>query len=73
MDGITLKELKAIVDNGVRHGYGNKVVLLSDDDEGNGYHTLFFGLTTNKKDVAETLKYAFDHDGHDPKDVVILG
>lgn len=30
-------------------GNGKKRILISDDDEGNGYHGLFFGFTPTKK------------------------
>lgn len=41
---ITVKQLKSIVDNEVRKGNGNKVVMINNDDEGNGYHYLWYAM-----------------------------
>lgn len=40
------KEQKAL-------GNGKKRILISDDDEGNGYHGLFYGFTPTKKPDAK--------------------
>ena len=41
-DIITVKELAKACAAQVKAGNGDKKILLSDDDEGNGYHQLFF-------------------------------
>jgi len=52
-------------------GNGDKHILISDDDEANGYHTLFYGLDDSK----ENLEYALEteHDSHSIDEIVILG
>lgn len=45
---ITVNQLYAILRNCIKNGNGGKKILISDDDEGNGYHELFFGITPSK-------------------------
>ena len=71
MSGITVKELAAACAKQLEKGNGDKIVLLSGDDEGNSFHTLFYLFTDKTEDIKPLLEY--DHDGHDVKDVVILG
>ena len=73
MNGITVKTLKKLVDEQVKIGNGNKEVLLSCDDEGNGFHTLFYGFTTEEESIKMLSDWGLFHDHNDPKDVVILG
>lgn len=71
MDGITINMLKVFCEKAIADGYGNKIVLISEDDEGNGYHTLFYQFTTDENEI-EQCAYLF-HDRNNPKDVVLLG
>ena len=62
MKGITVKELKDLCEYMVLSGYGDKTILISCDDEGNGFHTLFFGFMTNENDIChEWGKYLLDN------------
>ena len=36
----------------IAKGNGKKKILISNDDEGNGYHDLFFGISENAKELA---------------------
>lgn len=69
--GITVKELLKMCQEELRNGNGDKHVLISRDDEGNGFHTLFYGFSSDPK----TIKmYADDfHDKNNPDEVVLLG
>lgn len=69
--GITVRQLHEILKQAVKDGYGDKHILISGDDEGNSFHTLFYGLTTD----TEELKYicGIEHGHHDPSEVVALG
>lgn len=69
--GITVKELYRACKEQIEKGNRNKIVLLSGDDEGNNYHTLF-QLFTDNKDEIECVSDVF-HDNNDPDDVVLLG
>ncbi len=71
--GITVNQLRTICNKQIKKGNGNKHVLISDDDEGNGYHTLFYGFLDNSN---EELKYVLEleHDRtHTVDNCVALG
>lgn len=42
---MTIKELKKYVDAEIRKGNGDMTVMISDDDEGNGYHYVWYAFT----------------------------
>lgn len=71
MKEITVKDLAIACAKQLEKGNGNKIILLSDDDEGNGYHTMFYLFTDKKEDVAACLE--LEHDRHNVDDVIILG
>lgn len=73
MNGITVKTLKKLVDEQIKLGNGDKEVLLSCDDEGNGFHTLFYGFTTELEELKALSDWGLFHDFDNPEDVVILG
>lgn len=75
-NGMTLKELKRQVDAAVKAGLGDKMILISNDDEGNGFHKVWYDLTTDEKLVEMNLTVSYDNaigDGETAKDFVILG
>ena len=72
MKAKTVKELAKDCEALIKAGLGDKEVLISADDEGNEYHTLFFGFYTNQEDIDAIYECSFIHDGNDPKNVVIL-
>lgn len=53
-------------------GNGDKEVYISRDDEGNGYHKLFYGFTDNPDDLREIDSFCGDLEG-DYENKVILG
>ena len=69
--GITVAELYKDVKFLMSEGCGDKVVLISDDDEGNGFHTLFYLFAYKPEDV-KPYASTFPH-RNDPDDVVLLG
>lgn len=50
---ITVNELSKILNEAKKNGLGNKRIMISSDDEGNEYHELFFGLTTEEEEIKE--------------------
>ncbi len=71
--GYTVKDLKKFCEKQIKKGNGDKHVLISDDDEGNGYHTLFYGISDQDTKGFE-LMLEMEHDGTHTKDnCVILG
>ena len=69
--GITVNKLFTLCKEQIAKGNGNKHILISDDDEGNGFHTLFYGLDDSK----DLLEYAIEmeHDDHDINEIIVLG
>ena len=49
MRAITIDQLLAICEYEKKKGNGSKKVMISKDDEGNGYHELFFGISNPNK------------------------
>lgn len=71
--GLTVKQLTQLCMEQCKKGNGDKHVLISDDDEGNGYHTLFYSFTDSDTEGFELL-LADEHDGtHNKDNCVILG
>lgn len=53
MEAVTIKRLYELLKEEVKNGRGDKKILLSNDDEGNGYHQMFYGLSTIKEEDAQ--------------------
>lgn len=70
---ITVKELLKLCQEQLRKGNGDKQILISNDDEGNGYHSLYYEFTDDEGVINELSRLCPFHDHNDPKDVVILG
>lgn len=69
--GLTVRELLKMCQAQVTKWNGDKHILISDDDEGNGFHTLFYGID----DTPEGIQYALEleHDHHNADEIVVLG
>lgn len=82
MKPITVKELKEACDEQIKKGNGDKVIMISDDDEGNGYHYLWYSFTTMEEfeepiDLGGNM-YEVNFDAHNEniakkEDTIILG
>ena len=55
----TVEQLYAELGKLVKKGMGGKKILLSNDDEGNGYHEMFYGITDKKKNLQEIFGGAY--------------
>ena len=64
---VTVKELLELCKEQIAKGNGDKIILLSNDDEGNGYHEMIYHFT---EDVAGNDMWGEISD-HDKK--IILG
>lgn len=76
MEQITVKVLYELVQAEMLKGNGDKKIVLADDNEGNGFHGMFYGFTSTPKAVKETIEYSngvYDSDTENPKEIVILG
>lgn len=49
MNAVTVEQLKKLCEMEIAKGNGGKKILVSDDDEGNGFHELFFTFTPTEK------------------------
>jgi len=45
MNVLTVKDLLEYCKIAIKEGHGNDKIMISQDDEGNGYHYLFFSFT----------------------------
>lgn len=70
MKQITVKELLELCQEQIEKGNGDKNIVLSDDNEGNGYHGMFYGFTDNSEDFIDDI-YDSKTKGFD--DTIILG
>ena len=71
--GMTVKQLLAECMIQVDKGNGNKEVLISSDDEGNEYHTLFFTFCDDKKQLNAAKGLGMFHDNQKAEEVILLG
>lgn len=46
---ITVKDMLILCQEAIRKGQANKKILISNDDEGNGYHEMFYGFSATEK------------------------
>ena len=63
-----LEHCKALV----KDGQGDKQILISDDEEGNGYHFIWYDFTVGEDEVKDCMEVSCIS-SVDPKKVVILG
>ena len=49
MKPITVKDLSNFCKKQIEKGNGDKVIMISSDDEGNSYHYLWYAFTTMKE------------------------
>lgn len=70
--GLTVKQLLQACQRQVAKGNGDKYIIISSDDEGNSFHTLFYEFTDDKKDIEYYLNLEQDR-SHTVDDTVALG
>ncbi len=82
MKVLTVKQLCALCQDQIRKGRGDYKIMISDDDEGNGYHYLWYSFQTVKEyeqpfgDGEETFKldfYWISDNVSDKDNTIILG
>ena len=74
---LTIKDLLKACQEEIKKGHGDHVIMLSDDDEGNGYHYCWYAFTSlmdgdNFDDMAEEL-YRLDEEIAPADKTIILG
>lgn len=76
MKQLTVLDLFKLLEKEVRNGNGNKSIVVADDNEGNAYHGLFYGITSEPDDIKESIEYSngiYDSQEKDLNKIVILG
>lgn len=78
MNAVTINELFQLCREQIIKGNGSKKIMLSNDDEGNGYHELFYQFTEVEKAIgdinsvyAPQLPYGVNEGNI--KDYIVLG
>lgn len=67
---MTVKELLNLCLDEIKNGNGDKHIVVADDNEGNGYHGLFYGFTTDVENFKDDI---YDSNFTNEKDTIILG
>lgn len=72
MAQLTVKDLFVRCQEQIAHGNGDKHIVISDDNEGNGYHGLTYGFT--EIEAGEEEEYPiYDSQFKKAEDIIILG
>lgn len=69
MDQLTVKELLKYCQIEIEKGNGDKHIVVADDNEGNGYHGLFYAFTDCTEDYQDEI---YDSQYSSEKDTIIL-
>ena len=72
MKQLTINELLELCKKQVKKGNGDKKIVISKDNEGNGYHGLFYAFTEIKEEEKEYYPI-YDSETKDTKKIIILG
>ena len=76
MEQIKVKDLYRDLAMLMKEGRGDDYVVVADDEEGNGYHGIFFSVTDDPKDVRECIEFSNGLYGsvtNDPNKIIIIG
>lgn len=72
MKPLTINDLKRECEKQIKLGNGNKVIMLSDDDEGNGFHYCWYTFCKADETIL-TDEYMIDEKIAKMEDTMILG
>ena len=70
MKQMTVEDLFILCGKELDKGNGKKNIVLSDDNEGNGFHGMFYGFTEIDEYVEDLI---YDSHTNSPADTIILG
>lgn len=76
MEQMTVKQLYQELAIAIKLGHGDKFIIVADDNEGNAYHGMFYGVTSDPKMVKENIDCSnglYDSAVTDYNKIVILG
>lgn len=72
MEQITVRELAKLCMAQLEIGNGDRKIVISDDNEGNGYHGLFYGFTAIAEGKGDFYPI-YDSEEEDISKLLILG
>lgn len=67
---LTVEMLYELCKEELKKGNGNKKIVVSDDNEGNGYHGMFYGFTPSWEGMEGDI---YDSQETDVKNLIVLG
>ena len=70
---ITVKMLSEFCDDAISKGLGNRKVLISRDDEGNDFHALYYGFTTDQENIQLIAEDCGLEDQYNLNEIILLG
>ena len=69
---LTVKDLLKLCQVEIAKGHGDYSIMISNDDEGNGYHYLWYSFT-EARELEESLQYDLNDDIAPLDRTIILG
>ena len=73
MEGMTVEELFHACAEEMQKGNGGRIIQITTDDEGNGYHTLFFTFSPVSDNAMAIEDRLLHDDGFMPDQIILLG
>ena len=73
MGEITIRELAVYCASEIANGNGDKKILLSNDDEGNGYHGLYYAFSPLDEDLICVVDNCVHINESNVNEYIILG
>lgn len=74
MNVLTVKDLYNECKTQIERGNGDRKIMISQDDEGNGYHYLFFGMTKGEEMIDDDCFMMSVDENYLPiEDTIVLG
>lgn len=71
---MTAKDLYDELHKVVKAGHGDKKVVIANDNEGNGYHGMFYGVLDDPEEIEVSIEAGLnDSEETDPNNIVIVG
>lgn len=74
---MTVRELYKLCESEIKLGNGDRHIVISDDEEGNGYHDLFYPFLHDVKMISDIIDDSCNGycniSEEDPKKLIILG
>ena len=71
--GMTVEELFHACAEEMQKGNGGRIIQITTDDEGNGYHTLFFTFSPLSDNASAIEDGPLHDDGSMPDQIILLG